>query len=500
MNNRIIIFLLLSLLATPSVAQGVTVQNTFTFSQNEALEKAIQRLHSDSVLRHGQIGICVMDVNSSEILASSNATMSLIPASNMKIATTAAGLKILGNDFTYKTDLQYDGSIRDSVLFGNIIIKGYGDPTLGSPLMDNAVRMREVLDSFTIMIKKLGINAIQGKIIGDGSAFERSMTPATWSWGDLGNYYGAGPSGLNFNENLYELNFTQNPTIGSPPSVSGTTPHVPNYKMHNEVLSKDGGGDNAYIYSAPYSSTGVVKGTIPAGLGNFNISGALPDPPFFAAWHLKQNLIEKGVTVSDSAVTQTWLEQNSFDIPTRTTFFTWQSPRLSTIVERTNMESVNLYSEAILRTIAFQATGYGSNEAGTDIIKKFWTEKGVDTEGFFMNDGSGLSPRNGITPLQMANMLRIITTDSQWFMSFYQSLPEAGLTGTMKGMFKKYPSVIGKIRAKSGSISRVRSYSGYATATDGRLIAFALILNNFTCSQTDIRKRIEEFMAELVKL
>jgi D-alanyl-D-alanine carboxypeptidase/D-alanyl-D-alanine-endopeptidase (penicillin-binding protein 4) len=97
-------------------------------------------------------------------------------------------------------------------------------------------------------------------------------------------------------------------------------------------------------------------------------------------------------------------------------------------------------------------------------------------------------------------MLRTIALDNQWFTPFYTSLPEAGRTGSMKSMFKNYPSVIGRIKAKSGTISRVRAYSGYATAMDGRLIAFSVVLNNFTCSQNDIRKRLEKFMAELVKL
>ena len=183
-----------------------------------------------------------------------------------------------------------------------------------------------------------------------------------------------------------------------------------------------------------------------------------------------------------------------------TTVITWRSPDLSSIVNRTNQESVNLYCEAILRAIAFQQTGFGSNEKGIELVTKFWQSKGIDTEGLFMQDGSGLSPRNGITPHQLTSMLRIVAVDNQWFTPFYNSLPEAGRSGTMKSMFKNYPSVIGRIRAKSGTISRVRSYSGYATATDGRLIAFSVVLNNFTCSQTEIRKRLEKFMAELVKL
>ena len=185
-----ILWLFLLLVITPSVcAQKFTIDN------------AIQRIIKDTVLRAGQAGICVMDARTGEMLGSYNANMSLIPASNMKIVTTAAGLKILGSDFTYKTDLQYDGYIKDSVLSGNIIIKGYGDPTLGSSMMDSILSMQVVLDSIVFKIKELGINKINGKIIGDGTAFEKNTATPTWLWEDLGNYYGAGPSGLNLNEN-----------------------------------------------------------------------------------------------------------------------------------------------------------------------------------------------------------------------------------------------------------------------------------------------------------
>jgi serine-type D-Ala-D-Ala carboxypeptidase/endopeptidase (penicillin-binding protein 4) len=470
------------------------------FGQLFTLDNAIQHLAGDDVMRRGQTGICVMDVQSGQMLGSFNSSMSLIPASNMKIVTTAAGLKMLGCDFTFRTDLQYDGDIKDSILHGNIIIKGYGDPTLGSPLMDSIVRIDGLLSFFSAKIKALGIKKVQGRVIGDGSAFEKATATQTWLWEDLGNYYGAGPSGLNFHENLYKLNFTQNPSVGSPPSLSGIYPHVPDFMLYNEVTSAASSDDDAYIYSSPYARVGVVRGTIPAGSNSFSINGSLPDPPYFAAWHLRKTLMDDGIDVTDSAATQIWFENRGVPLPSRKTFFTWRSPTLETIVNRTNQESVNLYCEAILRTIAFQQTGYGSNEKGTELVTKFWQSKGVDTEGLFMQDGSGLSPRNGITPYQLTSMLRTVALDSQWFKPFYKSLPEAGHSGTMKNMFKGYPSVIGRIRAKSGTISRVRAYSGYATATDGRLIAFSVVLNNFTCSQTEIRKRLEKFMAELLKL
>ncbi|NJN34267.1 MAG: D-alanyl-D-alanine carboxypeptidase/D-alanyl-D-alanine-endopeptidase [Saprospiraceae bacterium] len=336
--------------------------------------------------------------------------------------------------------------------------------------------------------------------MGDGTAFEPTTAVPTWLWEDLGNYYGVGPSGLNFHENAFTLKFSQHPTIGMPPSVSGFSPFVPHFNLKNNVLSSAGGGDDAYIFMSPYATEGVVRGTISAGNGTFPIKGALPDPPLFAAWHLRRMLLEKGVEIMDTASTQLFLEQKGEPTSLRRTFFTWRSQPLAEIIRHANLESVNLYCEAFLRTLALQQYGYGTNEKGIDAIMRFWQSKGVDTEGLFMQDGSGLSPRNGVTPTQLTMMLRVIAQDSTWFTPFYNSLPEAGRTGTMSSMFKQYPSVLGRLRAKSGTITRVRAYSGYATAADGRLIAFSIILNNFTCSQRDIRKKLETFMAELCRL
>jgi serine-type D-Ala-D-Ala carboxypeptidase/endopeptidase (penicillin-binding protein 4) len=466
-------------------------------SQMSIYANAVQRLAHDFALRYGQVGILVMDVKTGQTLAAHNPMMSLIPASNMKIVSTTAGLGILGADFQFRTELQYDGDIRDSVLYGNIFIKGYGDPTLASPLMAGVPSMLTVLDSFSNEIRRLGIKRIFGKIVGDGSAFEEGTAVHSWLWEDLGNAYGVGPSGLNFYENMYDLTFQQNTEAGTTPSVLSVFPYIPNFQLINEAKSLKGGSDEANIYATPYNSVGYVRGTIPTGTGKFTINGALPDPPLFAAWHLRKTLMDRGIDVTDSATTQMALAQRTLPYTTRKTFFTWRSPKLSEIVNQANRESVNLYCEAIVRAIGLKQSGVGSNEEGTKSILRFWQSKGIDTEGVFMQDGSGLSPRNGISPIQLATMLRTVARDSTWFSAFYTSLPEPAKAGTMKGMFKNTPSVYGRLRAKSGTITRVKSYSGYVTTMDGRLLAFSAICNNFTCSQRDIRKKLEQFMVEI---
>lgn len=494
------IFFICCLMPMAINAQEITAKSivspldtTLTYT---AYNEAVHRLGSDPALRFGQVGIVVLDVATGQILASQNEKMSLIPASNMKIVSTAAGLGILGSDYQFKTELQYDGNIKDSVLYGNVIIKGSGDPTLASPLMESVPTMSTVLDSFTNAIRLLGIKKIVGKIVGDGTAYEPATAPPTWLWEDLGNAYGSGPSGLNFHENLYDLTFQQTTNAGTAPSVLSINPYIPDFQLINEVKSMPKSGDESSIYTVPYNSTGYIRGTIPTGTGKFTINGAIPDPPFFAAWYLRKNLIDNGIEVTDSATTQLVLQQQNAPPFFRRTFFTWLSPKLSEIVRKANLESVNLYCEAILRAIALRQSGLGSNEEGVKSTARFWQTKGIDTEGMFMQDGSGLSPRNGISPMQLATMLRAVALDSLWFTPFYNSLPEPKV-GTMKGMFKDTPSVYGRLRAKSGTITRVKSYSGYVRTYDGKLLAFSAICNNFTCSQRDIRKKLEQFMVDI---
>ncbi len=475
---------------------------SFLFAQKntDILTQAVATLRDDAALAHGQVGICISDA-SGNVLAANNADMSLIPASNMKVVTTLAALHLLGSDYRFKTQLQYEGEIRDSTLFGNLIIRGGGDPTLGSPEMDSVLSFSNLLDLFAQKIRDLGIKKIEGSIVGDGTAFESQTAVPTWLYEDLGNYYGAGANGLTIHENMFYLRFWQNPIVGAAPTIFDTYPTCPDLKILSEVTSNNNAGDDAYVYEMPYAPYAVVRGSIPAGNREFSIKATMPDPPLAAAWHLRQRLEWLGVPVRDSASTMLQrIQQNKNTTTTtngvKTTFYTHLSPILAKIVEQTNQESVNLYAETLLKAMAMAKTGQGSTDEGIKIVKSFWAEKGISTAGLFMQDGSGLSPRNGVTPRQLNQMLRVALRDTVVFSPFYASLPRAGESGTMRSMLKKTPAV-GRLRAKSGTITRVKTYSGYVTQSDGSYLIFAVMLNNFDATQKDIRQKLERFMLSL---
>ena len=497
-SHLFVTFLRVSFLMAISISYLKAQQeNIFTNAELESFQKAANTLVYDTTLTIGDVGILVQDAATAKTLCSYNAKKSLIPASNQKIIVTATALKILGNDYRYATQFQTDGTIKDSTLNGNFYIKGSGDPSLGSPEMDSVPRFKYLLDSITVLLRKVGINKINGKIIADASVFAEETAPPTWLYEDLGNYYGAAPSGLNVNDNQYQLIFTQRPLVDVKTDIAGIVPIVPEFALENKVKSF-GKTDEANIFSMPFSKVGMVNGTIPAGENVFSIYGSVPDPAYLFAWHLRRVCTENGIGVTDSATTAARIfeehRNNSELDKSRKTLFTWYSPTLENIVRYTNFESVNLYAEVLLHTLALHETSVSNLPKGVAVIEKYWRERGMDLHGMFYLDASGLSPRDGITPEQLCFVLRNVAQDKQWYNAFYNSLPQAGKNGTLKTFLNKTATLQNRVRAKSGTISRVKSYSGYLTTDTGRLLVFSVLANNFTCSQSEMKKKIENFL------
>ena len=290
--------------------------------------------------------------------------------------------------------------------------------------------------------------------------------------------------------------------MGGQPQIKEIEPYIPNLMLINEVKSAEtNSGDNAYIFGAPYGYTRFIRGTIPVGKGRFTIKGSIPDPPFFAAYYLSKKLEEQGISVSQpaSSVFELKRTEELEGSPKRHVFYTHFSPMLKEVVEEANMKSVNLYCEAMLKVIGWEKNKEGSTASGLEAIRQHWSAKGFKTTGFFMEDGSGLSMRNAISSYQMAQILQLLAGDAKNFNHFYASLPEAGKSGTLKYMFRG-SSAIGKLRAKSGGMERVRSYTGYiSNAKSDRLLAFSMIVNNFEGESSDVRNKMQQLMIAFCK-
>ena len=498
------LLLTVTLLATPSPAslkkekpKVKPVPESSTAYETERLEQVLEKLQNDPDLKYASWGICVMDAKSGEVVVGHDINRTLIPASSLKLLTTSTIFAFLDPEDKFETQLQYDGTFNKTtgVLDGNLYIKGGGDPTLGSYEMKSTPSRPELMRRWVKEIKEAGITEVRGNIIGDSRFFEDDVAPSSWTYGDMGNYYGASANGLTFSDNTFRILFRSGTREGELTKYLHMEPEIPGLKIHNIVTTGPlNSWDNAYIHGAPLNDMYVIKGTIPPGKKLFGVKAAIPDPPLFIAQQLKQALEKSQISVT--GIAKAIHPSNDLkDEPQRTIIHSHFSPPLKDIVQLINEKSNNLFAEHILKMIGKQQYNYASTEKGVEAIEKFYRGKGLRVEGMELEDGSGLSRRNGITPFQLAKVLSIASNDSI-FNPFYASLAVAGESGTVTSLCYN-TSATGNVRAKSGTLTGVKSYAGYVTTNSGRLLTFAVIANNYTCSNTAMKYKWERLICKL---
>jgi D-alanyl-D-alanine carboxypeptidase/D-alanyl-D-alanine-endopeptidase (penicillin-binding protein 4) len=467
------------------------------------VKKVVKSIADNEHLEHAQWGFALLDAETGATLSEHRSGETLLPASTMKTVTSGAALGILGENYTFKTYLEIDGEISNGVLKGNVFIRGGGDPTLGSDRFSWGTDMEGVLAIWVQQLKAKGIREVDGMVIGDAGIFEDAMLSSTWVWSDIGNYYGAGACGLSFNENTYYVYFKPGVSVGDEAEFIRTEPPMPDIKFANDMKTGTrSSGDQGYIYGAPYTYLRYLRGSIPQGKPEFSIKGSLPDPALYTAQRLLQALKADSVGVSGQAETMRSLEMDKKG-PTgsRSLIHTHKSPPLKDIVYWLNKKSINLYAEHLVKIIGYTKYKDGSTDAGTRAIEEYWASKGVDIDGLHMKDGSGLSRYNGITPMHLAKML-LANTKQSYFETFYNSLPIAGDPkdpGTMSSMCRN-TSAANNVRAKSGYISRVRGYTGYVDSKSGKRMCFAMVANNYTCTNRQIKTLFEELMVAMAEV
>jgi len=464
---------------------------TFGTAQNalNSVQQKINGWQTTSGLANASIGITVSDSKTNEILIESKPQLSLVPASILKTITTATALEVFGPDFRFLTTLSYSGKVRNDTLFGDLQIIGGGDPTSGSEYFPES---KPFMEEWVKALQEKHIKVITGNLILDATIYESQTIPNTWIWEDIGNYFGAGASGISVFDNIYKIHLKSEDVSGKPTKVTGINPEVPNLELTNEVLSSDSKSDQAYVFGSPEDNKRAIRGTIPKNQSDFVVKASVPNPAALLASEFRKILSGNGISVSGVNKYEKVKNGSSNQLSVI------QSPPLRDIIRVTNHESVNLFAEHFLKHLAFQKTGLGTTEDGCKFVMQFWKDKGIDMTGFFMNDGSGLSRFNVITASQMVSVLNYMKTKSAYADDFYQSLPAAGGGTLSKFSPQDFPNEC--LRAKSGSMTRVRCYAGYLTTVSGRQLSFAIMLNNFSCSQSESFRKIEELLGELRKL
>lgn len=440
----------------------------------------------------------VLNLGSGNSVADINGEMSIPAASTMKLVTTATATQILGRGYRFKTKIMYSGELDtlSGTLNGDLYIVGGGDPTLGSKYYNKEGHEADFLYEWADSIKSYGIKQINGRVIGDGSLYKYDGVPSGWVWGDIGNYYGAGPSGLTIFDNMCKLHFKTGKSAGDSTHIHCITPYIPNLNVINYVFAANGNSDNAYVYGAPYSNDWFVMGSIPKNEEDFAVKASIPDPEYVAAVELDRVLGERGIKVSYAPTTirEAQKKYPHFQKPELEEVLVHKSPTLSSIMELVNQRSINLFAEHLLCQISVKHSGYGSTSNGTLICQEFWQNK-VDATGLFMTDGSGLSRSNAVSAKFLVDLLSYMS-NTKGFESFKESLALAGKRGTMAGIGRG-TAAEGRVFGKSGTMTRMKAYAGYVDTSTGKKLAYAMIVNNYNCSTSDVTKYLKAIMVKM---
>lgn len=462
------------------------------FGQTAMPDSIVSQWAGQKLLEHASVGICLKDAATGEQLASYNSKLSLIPASTLKLVTTAAALEIMGPDYRFSTSLTYKGTVSNDSLKGDLIIVGGGDPALGSRYFRDHYLKNHFLQAWVDSLKKHNICHIDGNILTDATIYDDQPVPDTWIWEDMGNYYGAGVSALSVYDNTCEIHLWSSPVAGHATRILAVIPEVPGLSFENRVVSSNDQRDLAYVFGSPLDSARLIRGSIPKGKNDFVIRASIPDPARLLAWQLKKMLESAGISFSGEIKKATAKTSGAVLVAV-----TW-SPALIDIIRVTNHESINLFAEHLLRHLSWLQSGKGTTDEGTRVVTDFWKGKGIDVRGFFMCDGSGLSHFNAITSEQMVSILTYMKNKSPYADLFFNSLPAAP-EGTL--YYFDAANFPGKsLRAKSGSMTRVRCYAGLLRSASGRQILFDIALNHFSCSQNDAIRAIEKLLVSMSRL
>jgi serine-type D-Ala-D-Ala carboxypeptidase/endopeptidase (penicillin-binding protein 4) len=465
---------------------GLLVFSVSAQNVSQRLQNAFQQFESDEQLKHALSSLYVIDTKTGQVIFDKNSQVGLAPASTQKIITSITAFELLGKEFRYKTEFGYKGTNNEYGYFrGNFYLTGYGDPTLGSwrYYRNNE---KEFFDHIIAILKKTEfrkayMEELKPYLILSNGNFESNHSNNHWIYEDIGNYYGATHSGLNWRENQFDIYFETGNKIGDAVEPVSFEPAYVYFDITRNELktAAKGTGDNAYVFPNKADGFLTVKGTLPLGEKNFKISASHPEPQkYVSEFFIDQINKYKNDSVFSLLKNVQW--SNNYALPKDIKLlYTHYSPSLDSIIYWFNKKSINLYGEALIKTFAYEKQGFGSTDSGVAIVKKFWKQKGLDEYELNIYDGSGLSPMNRVTTHAQVEILKYAKT-KDWFPYFLKSLPEYnGMT------------------MKSGTISDVKGFCGYHKAKDGREYIFSFLVNNYNGKTAGLVGKMYKVLDEL---
>src|SRR5882724_3233764 len=428
----------------------------------------------------GEWGSLIADAESGEILYEQNADKYFVPASNMKLFSTALALAKLGPDFRFHTTLETRGAISsEGVLSGDVVLVGRGDPNLSNRKFPYQLKEEfdgppeKALAALADALAAKGVKEISGDVIGDDSYFPRDRYPNGWEIDDMVWEYGAAISSIVVDDNTVTLTLTPGELAGSPVSAV-VSPATPDFAVENDVVTSAAEvKSDLTLKREPGANLVVVKGTLPAKSTPRKLVLAIEEPGQHAAATLKRLLEERGIKVGGGAKGRHERTESSGE---PTVLAEHVSVPLGDSVKLVNKISQNLHTEMLLRTVARQSGVWSTPDELMKVPADFYTAAGIVPGDVIQTDASGLSRHDLVTPRAVVALLGFAQKQT-WFVPYYESLPVAGVDGTLEDRMKNTP-VAGRVHAKTGSVEHVRTLSGFAETLSGRRLIFSFLSNN----------------------
>ena len=447
---------LISTIAAAFILNGCsnisTVSTTF---KEEKQPKAVQEFVQADILEYGNFSFYAIDLNSGKNIANYKGKVPLIPASVMKIVTSATAYEVLGEDFKLETKLLYQGKISDKgILNGDLFIQGGGDPTLGSNGIDK--KQDEFLKEWILAVKKAGIKEVKGDIVVLDDMFGYEGISGKWLWEDMGTDYAPITNGISIFDNLYTIYL----------------------KSDNEKVIVEKVVPN--IKGLTFDNNRILRGVMPKNK-TVEIDSDIPDPAMFLGEYLKENLTKDGIKVSGKVFTS---RVSNKKLKNGEILAVTQSVPLSEILKVLLTRSDNHYAEHIFEILKLKEV---------DIIE-FWKNKGINIDSLVMYDGSGLSCADRLSTKFLTEVLMYMDKTNKGFADL---LPIAGKEGTVAKFLVETP-LSGNAKIKSGSMSGVQSYAGYIDK-DGKKIAFAIVVNHWNGTRQQLRAEMEKLLNGMIK-
>ena len=453
----------------------------FVVAQQNELERAFQNFKDNTDLSSAHIGVQLLDSDGETKLVSYQEDKLFIPASITKLWTTAMAARILKPKYKFKTIVGHHGELDTSnhTLKGDLYVVTNGDPSLES---------RFIAQSFLNDLRQILINrnikVIEGRL--KILPVESYHTCSQWLWSDLGNYYGAGYSSSTFMDNMVELYFNTNFSIGDTCEILNVIPTTASFLLTNEVTVGKQNRDLSYAFGAPMQDERVIKGNLPKRNLPYKVKVSMHNPQDFLYESIQKmmtalNIVELNHSFSLNTLTDTLLE--------------YQSPEVSELIRIINFESNNNYAEHLMVECSKDYTNYLNIDTAATFMQSYWS--GSFLNEVYFSDGSGLSRKNLVTPQAMNRLLTYILNDfsQNEKKCIMNSFPVAGISGTLKYIGGK-TSIQGNFKGKSGSMGGVRCYTGYFQKNE-EFFPFTVMVNHFLVSDAKVRKAIEQLMEEL---